>query len=268
MKTAAVIVLLASAASIGFIGWRVHAIHTQIASHFAVVGDASLSYTGGCASVVGLAEEGLRSARLSQGSSITVLMTGDANSANEPRELARYRVPISRKVIEDRHADERRQSEILHDIAARCHAVSPASISPVFMAVKEAIAGLRAQGCRSGSHCELRVASDLEENVEPEFKAALDSRQGTKRSFGNQLDNDGIEVVFCGLATTGGGPKDASRRKVNSRRIRRDSRRQDRLQQLWSSVFKNPEGVRFEPFCPTWSDTGLSRAPGLGAPSR
>src|SRR5437016_4562846 len=98
MKPTTVILLVASAASIGFIGWRVYAIRKQTVNHFAVVGDASLSYTGGCASVVGSAEEELHTARVSHGSTLTVLMTGDANSANEPRELARYLVPTGRKV--------------------------------------------------------------------------------------------------------------------------------------------------------------------------
>jgi len=262
MKTATVILVLAGTASIGFVGWRVHAMRKQTVNHFAVVGDASSSYTGGCASVVGAAEEVVRVSQVSRGSTLTVLMTGDTQSANEPRELARYLVPASRKIIEDRHANERRQSEILRDIATKCHAVSPASISPVFMGVREAIASLRAQGCGSGSHCELQVATDLEENVEPAFKAALDSRGGTRgslvRSFGEKLKNDGIEVVFCGLAATGGGPRDSLRRTVN-RRNRRDSRREDRLQQVWSSVFTNRDSVRFEPFCPSWSDPDLSR---------
>src|SRR5712692_4139261 len=147
MKTTTVIVLLAGIASIGFIGWRVHAMRKQTVNHFAVVGDASLSYTGGCASLVGSAEELVRVSQASRGSTLTVLMTGDAASANEPRELARYLVPASRKIIEDRHANEHRQSEILRDIAAKSHAVAPASISPVFMGVKEAIASLRAQEC-------------------------------------------------------------------------------------------------------------------------
>jgi hypothetical protein len=64
MKTTTLIMFLASTASIGFIGWRVHAMHNQTVNHFAVVGDASLSYTGGCASVVGLAEQDFHAERL------------------------------------------------------------------------------------------------------------------------------------------------------------------------------------------------------------
>jgi hypothetical protein len=167
-------------------------------------------------------------------------------------------MPTSRKVIEDRHANERRQSEILRDITAECHALREAPISPIFMAVKEAIAGLRAEGCGNGSHCALRVASDLEENAEPAFKAILDNRSGIGRLPGEKLNNNGIEVLFCGLAATGGGTRDTLHRTA-IRCKRRDSRREDRLQQVWSSAFTNPGDTKFEPFCPTWSDTGLSR---------
>ena len=97
MKNTTLIVLLASAASLGFVGWRVCAVHKQTVNHYALIGDASQSYTGGCASIVGLSEEELHTARVSQGSTLTVLMTGDAGSADEPRELARYVIPASRK---------------------------------------------------------------------------------------------------------------------------------------------------------------------------
>src|SRR5438445_199734 len=100
MKTTTVIALVATTLSIGFVGWRVHAMHEESVNHFAVLGDASLSYTGGCASMAGSAEQELHAARVSRGSTLSVLMTGNSDSANEPNELARYVVPASRKVIE------------------------------------------------------------------------------------------------------------------------------------------------------------------------
>lgn len=260
MKTIAMAVLLSTAA-VGFIGWRVYEIHTQTVNHFAVLGDASSSYTGGCAAMVASAEAVLRAAA-SASSTLTVLVTGDGATANEPRELNTYSIPTSRRVIEGRHAKEQRQLAVLRDIAAKCSAIRPTSTSPVFMAVREGIAVLRARGCREGSHCELRVSSDLEENVDPQIKAQLSSQHGPDVALRRTLNNAGIEVLFCGLAATGGGAKDPSRRAIG-RPTHRDSNRGARLEQTWSQLFANPEIVRFEPFCSNPRDPQLSDASGL-----
>lgn len=246
MKTATIVFLCASLA-VGFVAWRVHAVNHRTINHFALLADPSISYTGGCEAAVGAAETVLHASTVSSRSTLRVLALGDRATAYEPRELAKYEIPSSRKVIENRHAHERRRSAVLHDIWTNCSSVRPTSISPIFLGVKQGLAALRAEGCREGSHCELRVSSDLEENVEPGIKNRLNNVRG-RTPLPKLLDNTGTEVIFCGFAATAGQIVDPTGREVRHVALR-DPAREDRMQRVWTSVFTNPERVKFEPYC-------------------
>jgi hypothetical protein len=181
-----------------------------------------------------------------------VLVLGDEATANEPWQLGTYSIPTSRKVLEGRAANLKRQEGVLHDIWNKCQTVHRTTISPIFLGVKQAIADLRAQGCKPNSRCELFVDSDLEENVEPSIKRSLNAGVGRHVSLPS-INNSGIGVTFCGLAVRAGrivGPSGREIRKVPAL----DPSRDDRLRRIWRSLFSKREAVRFEPYCPTPSD--------------
>jgi hypothetical protein len=246
-------VFLACGASLGFVAWRVHAVKTQVTPHFEIVEDFSLSHARGCDSLVGLAERVLNTQSVTRNSTLTVLAVGDQTTADEPWRLARYSIPRDDKVLEGRTEKLRRQQDLLRDLRNRCRAARRTTISPIFLGVKQAIADLRAQGCSGTSHCELFVDSDLEENVETSIKKSLNNPSGGTRTLPPPLNNDGIDVTFCGLAVTAGRIVDPSGREI--RKVHpRDPGRDDRLRQIWRSLFSRREAVRFEPYCPTPSD--------------
>jgi len=249
MKTSILYAILFCSASVGFVVWRVHAVRAQGAQHFALVEDRSMSHEEGCESLLGLAERALRTEGVSSSSTLTVLVIGDEATANEPWQLGRYSIPRTRKVLEGRTANLRRQQDVLHDIWNKCQAVHRTRISPIFLGVKQAIADLRAQGCSETSHCELFVDSDLEENVETSIKKTLNNPSGGMRILPSPLNNDGIDVTFCGLAVTAGRIVDPSGREIR-KASPRNSRREDRLRQIWLTLFTRPEAVRFQPYCP------------------
>jgi len=254
MTRSSVLVLLASMVIAAFVGWRVHAMHSEPVNHFAILADPSISYTGGCESAVGSAAEMLRGPGVSPRSKLILIVLGDGTTANEPRELGKYDMPISRKVIEGRKANERRQAVLLQEISSKCGSVPPTSVSPIFMGVRQAVADLRSEGCREGSHCKLRVSSDLDENVEAGIKSRLISARG-RSPLPAPLDNDGIDVAFCGYAATAGRIVDPMGREVR-RFAGRNPAHEDRMQQTWLSMFTNPERVKFEPYCPKPSAPG------------
>ena len=255
MKRGILYALLFCGASVGFVGWRVYTVRTQDTPHFELVQDPSLSHTEGCESLLGLAERALRTDGVSSGSTLTVLVIGNEDTANEPWQLWRYSIPRTRKVLEGRTANLRRQQDVLHDIWNRCQTVRRTTISPIFLGVKQAIADLRAQGCSRTSHCELFVDSDLEENVEASIKKSLNSIGDGKRMLQSPIKNDGIDVVFCGLAVTAGRIVDPSGREFRKGSPRNPGR-EDRLREIWLSLFTKPEVVRFEPYCPKPVDLG------------
>jgi hypothetical protein len=245
-------VFFACGASLGFVGWRVHAVKTQVTPHFEIVEDFSLSHAQGCDSLVGLAERVLNTQSVSRNSTLTVLAVGDQTTADEPWRLARYSIPTDDKVLEGRAEKLRRQQDILRDLRNRCRAARRTTISPIFLGVKQAVADLRAQGCKPNSRCELFVDSDLEENVEPSIKKSLNA--GDDRHFSlPAIDNAGIDVTFCGLAVRAGRIVEPSGREIR-RAFSPISGHEDRLPEIWQSLFTRKEAVRFEPYCPTPSD--------------
>ena len=248
MSKPTVLVLLALVMVAAIALWRVRAMRSDPVNHRAILHDPSISYTGGCELAVGSAEQMLRGPGVSTRSKLILLVLGDGATANEPRELGKYDLPISRKVIEGRKANERQQAALLREISKTCNSVRPTSISPIFMGVRQAIADLRAEGCTEVSHCVLQVDSDLEENVEAGIKSSLD-RARKRNPLPAALDNDGIDVTFCGYAATAGRITDPTGREVR-KFTGRNPAREDRMQQIWRSLFMSPERVKFEPYCP------------------
>jgi len=222
-----------------FVGWRVHASLTRPNLQVDIVKDPSGSTTDGCSTLIGLTEEAFSVEGVTAKSSVTVLLVGDAATANEPAVLASYPIPFSTKVVEDRNANQLRQVQVLSDLLNKCQKARPTGISPIFLAVKQAVADLRGRGCNAGSNCHLLVDSDLEENVEVGIKSRLDGVGGA-RKLPAVIDNSGIAVSFCGLAATTGG-------------IVRDSGREDRIKATWRSLLSAPDLVTFRPYCPSSS---------------
>jgi hypothetical protein len=250
MKTRALLTIACSILCAGFAGWRVYVHANQAPFDTAIVFDPSLSHPEGCEALVGLAEQSFRSDRISKDSTLTVLVLGDASTANEPWQLGRYSFPVTNKVIEGRTANVRRQTELFSDIHRKCETIRRTSISPIFLGVKQAVADLRAHGCKATSHCRLFIDSDLEENAELSIKEALNRTQNSKLVLPTPVDNQGLDIFFCGLATTAGRIVTHSGREMQ-RASARDPGRDDRLRKIWRSLFTYPELVGFEPYCST-----------------
>ena len=105
-----------SSALAGFLYWRAGHHAVKVATHAVIVADVSDSTTNEHASVLGLAETYLSKPKLTKGSTLTVLMTGDDKSASEPRLVAKHEVPFSRRALEGKSAILKRKREILNDL--------------------------------------------------------------------------------------------------------------------------------------------------------
>jgi len=245
-----VLAVSVSTASLGFVGWRVYASKAQPIPQYEIVKDRSGSHPDGCSSLLGLADEIVRNEPASAKSQLTVLITGDGASANEPLQLARYSIPRTRKAIEGRTAGVRAQQDLLADLAHRCQAVHSTRTSPIFLAITEALADLHAQRCNQNAECQLYIDSDGEENVDRAIREVLNGAPATQHLLPNLLDNSGIRVTFCGLAVTTNGAIDYWR---PTKTVVHDESREERLQNIWHSLFTNRAMVGFAPYCPTVS---------------
>lgn len=248
MKTGLLCTILFCVASLGFIGWRVYDLKNRETPQIEIVEDPSLSRPEGCESLLGLVESAMSTESISPSSTITVLVMGDEATANEPWQLGTYSIPATRRVLEGRTASSRGRLDLLHDISNKCQSFRRTTVSPIFLGVKQAVADLRARGCGETSRCKLLVNSDLEENVEMSIKKSLNSTAGGKTIL-PLVENNGIDVTFCGLAVTTGRLADSSSRGFRNAPPRTPAR-EDRLREVWRSLFVNPGVVNFEPYCP------------------
>jgi hypothetical protein len=248
MKTSLFLFLFCTT-SVGLVTWRVHALRFRDVPQFAVLKDPSLSDADDCEAMVGLAEHVIHAKDISPGSTLTILVLGNDATANEPWELGVYSIPMSRKVLEGKTANVQRQENLLRDIGTKCKTVGRTMTSPIFLGLKQAVSDLRSKGCKHTSTCQLFIDSDLQENVEPSIKERLDSKIGLRHNLPPPIDNSGINITFCGLAAVQGRISKPLGKETRQT-LSRSSDREDRLRQIWSSVFSKPESVTFEPYCP------------------
>ncbi|MGH9345005.1 MAG: hypothetical protein ACRD19_14745 [Terriglobia bacterium] len=249
MKPNVLYAILLSIGAAGFVAWRVHAVKTNNPTQFEILEDVSGSHGGVCTSLQGLAKQALVSPDASFGSTLTVLVLGDQSTADEPRRIGVYPIPTIRRVAEGRSEFLRQREAILANLRTKCQWLRQTTISPIFLGVAQAVANLRAHGCRADSRCRLFVDSDLEENVEVSMKERLSHPSAKAGSLPPAIDNTGVEVGFCGTAVTAGRIVDPSGRE--SRKVQpRSAIEEHWMRQTWLKLFTVPETVKFEPYCP------------------
>ena len=226
----------------GFASWRIHAARQIVHAHEAIIFDNSDSVPNNIHSRLGLVNLALRQ-KLSRGTMLTIMVSGDLRSQDEPRAIGRYQIPTSNRIFDGKNAIAQKREEILADLRGRFHDL-PVQRSPIFLAVKRGIEVLRSDGCISNSQCRLFVQTDGEETAEESLKSAIASRDDTKSGSG-VLHNEGITIAFCGLSETTGRPD----KRGNPPPVH-DAIRVNRIQKVWLSLFTGPELVSFAPFCP------------------
>lgn len=234
---------------IGFVGWRVHGIHSRAVSQIGIIEDRSASHPGWCSSLQSITEHILEEHTASSASWLTFLATGDESTANEPKLLARYPLPADRRIMEGPKTGLRWRKEILDDLKLQCGKLQPTMTSPIFQGVTQGIAELHRLGCGNGSACKLWIDSDLEENAVAAIKTALEHPGYNRQALPTPLDNEGIQVAFCGFAVTAGRIVGPSGREILKTRPRSPGH-DDNLRRTWSQLFTKHALVTFEPYCP------------------
>jgi len=229
--------------------WRYRTVNSVLPSHQAYLADSSASTGTDCACLESLVSQELADARLMPSSTVSILQTGDESSANEPVPVAEYTAPAERAMVEKQEKIAATKAELLQDLKQKCEGMKRTNRSPIFQAIRRSVEHLKAKGCGPGSDCRLRVITDGEELVEPGLRKAL-HRTGDLDSISlpAPIHNEGIQVVFIGVAQTTG----RRVKKVGeSQQYTRDRSPQaaSRLEAVWRQVFTEPQRVSFEPFC-------------------
>lgn len=249
------LVCLCSVTTFGY--WRYKAKgESRGVAQIAIVRDRSDSTPNDCSRIVGLAERALGVPEIGPGSKITLFSFGDEETANEPRLLGEFKVPVIRRVIEGQRAANREREELLARLGQKCEEVGQTQVSPIFQTLKRGVEHLRSAGSANDTRY-LFIQTDGEETVNAQVKQALKS-PGPKLSLPPPIQNAGVRVIFCGIAETVGPAAGAGRARLSKQR---ELQRPDRLSEVWRGVFTEPQLVSFEPFCSRSEFKGDDAAP-------
>ena len=228
----------------GVVCWRIIDRQVPKITNGAIVCDNSGSMADVQDSCIGLADRALKRPKLTNGSIVTVVGLGDGQTGNEPRFVAKYEVPYSRRALEGKGAISRQKALVLADLQGRLERLPRTLRSPIFLAVKRGVEQLRGNRCAADSDCYLFVRTDGEETAEAAIKRALDG-QGKLKGLPEPISNEGITVVLCGLSET----VESASTETKGRPVH-EARRGDRIRDVWLSLFTEPNFVSFEPYCP------------------
>jgi len=180
-------------------------------------------------------------------SSLLVISTGDATSANEPRMIGFYDLPFTQTMLEGRTRIKQQRNALPQHVMDDCAKFARTTVSPIVLALRAGLAQLYPFGCGKKSRCILYALTDGEENREPGFRRALN---GNQVSSGHTaiLDNTGIDVEICGISQTIGGKIEANgKHSVLTRN--RTSDHAERLARIWRFAFTRPNRVHIANFC-------------------
>lgn len=217
--------------------------------HALVLFDSSDSVLGNCSSVAVLSRVAFKLPQMQSGSTLTISATGGESTANEPRMTGTYLVPISNKAFEGEKQGKQKQEDLLTDIKEKCDQTPAAKTSSIFLGLKSGVEQLKSKGCNDKANCIVFVQSDLQENVEPQIKAAINGSKAGASKLPAPIDNRGIRVTICGISETKGLVKESN---GNSRQLtrNRNAERSDLIRQVWGGLFTEPQLVTFSSFCP------------------
>ena len=243
MTRSIILAVAVGAIAVGVLGWRVLARPGVWRTDAVVACDYSESVIEGTASCLALADRALHRTGLSKGASLRVLVPGDALHNNEPILVAEYEIPSSRRALEGTKAVAQRKRELLVDLRDRLQRLPRAKTSPIFVAVKRGLEQLNS-ACHSTDDCTLDVRTDLIETAEPHVRQAL-NQSGPVVGL-PRLANEGIRVTICGLSE--------SNPSAELNRRRGNAQTEDRVRDVWRSLFAAPALVSFAPFCPDSSE--------------
>ncbi|MFN0278664.1 MAG: hypothetical protein ACKVRN_08680 [Pyrinomonadaceae bacterium] len=217
-------------------------------SHSFVLGDISDSMPDGCSSLAALSKRAIESPDMQQGSTVTVAVTGDDTTANEPKTLGTYPVPTSIKAVEGTKVLGQKRNELLEKITGKCAGVSALNKSSIFLGIKNGVEQLRSQNCNEKNRCSVFVKSDLQETADKKIEAALSGNKAAMSHLPTPINNEGISITICGIAETRGLVKeqDGKSRRMTQNRT---GERSDLIRDVWGRLFTTPALVSFSAFC-------------------
>jgi hypothetical protein len=240
------IILFAAIGATGFIEWELFT--PPKSNHRATVWDSSTSSDNRCSEIVRINELAIKKQPTNSATKLAVFLTGDQQTANEPRGLGSFNVPLKVKLTQGNTAIETEQNRIVNEVKSKCEQLPPATASSIFLAFKRAVEYLKNLGCDDTSGCEILAQTDLQENADAQIKAVLSGASKDFKNLPAPLNNQGITIKICGVSQTKGLVIDKKGNKTQLTQNRNASR-VDFIQEVWKKLFTHPELVVFSSYC-------------------
>ena len=245
----AVLVLVGGISLCAFGLWRYRSVRAIQTPHVGFLVDSSASAGIDCACLEELVLQAPAAAHLTAASTLSILQTGNRASANEPVQVAEYTLPAFHTIVENREKTATAQKRLLHDLRQSCQGLSQTDRSPIFQAIGRSVEHLKAKACGPGTNCRLYVLTDGEELIDPHIRQALRSTEDlAQMTLPSPIHNEGISIVFVGIAQTKGQGRTAAGQRQPYTRDR-NLQTAGRLEAVWRKVFVQPELISFAPFC-------------------
>jgi hypothetical protein len=226
--------------------------------HFEIALDISVPMLAPCESGGGLALDLMKSSAADKWSTLTVVVSGDGRTLNEPVEIFRKEGLRRTRAMETAVSSEKKLRAVAADIVEKCRELPRTEISPVTLMSRRAVENLRSRGCKDGTNCSLLLVTDGYDNAESAVRHTLaDPRRDI--ALKPLIDNSGISVSIYGLAeTTGEG--DRKQGRIASRRHNVQSA--DRVATVLRRLFTHPELVSLHPYSPKFALEGENATTG------
>jgi len=224
--------LAATGLLFGFVTWRLQSPRPPEVQA-GVLFDRSDSVHEPCIALSGLANEIVQAAAGQDGVTISIFATGDTSTADGPELLLSRHLLVRQRLMKGKQRVAAERQALIAQLQMRCKQESITRRSPIFFGVQESVRHLRAAD-GVNTERQLFVISDLRETVEPRITRALAQPLGAKPMLPEPINNAGVRITFCGFAQT------RDQHHISN----------ERLIEVWSKLFNEPHGVKFQPFCP------------------
>jgi hypothetical protein len=234
---------LGALALAGVVGW--HLMHFKPPADVGIGIDPSASVERKCGDLRGAVKAFIdKQPGIREGSTLTVLIMGTDASNAGPKLAWRDPLPVAPDTVfgVDKKKQAEKEAAFYSRIEEACQTAKAGGGSPIYELVQQGIAHLRApaSGCGPESRCYYLVKTDLDEDVQPALRSLMQraAKSGdveVPAGLARSINNDGIQVTFCGVSEV------APRRTSGAARETR--------QRIFTELFTSPELVSFQPFC-------------------
>lgn len=227
-------------------------------SHHIILLDrsASLPPDPECTALPGLVDEIFSSPGITNGSTLSLMVTGGQDTLYEPAIVATVEIPVNASLVENREAIHNQYRALTMELQARCRRHNKqVKESALYLGISRGLQQLRSLNCGLDTQCRLLVKSDGRENQDIWFRNSVAKGEVLERTS-SKLENQLVKVTICGLANTLaiGGDKKTKKNKAKDRVA--IARLYD---ELWLQSFTHARNVDLRPVCPGTVDACLVR---------